>query len=612
MPGFLKQVDEMTSECTAKQLAEFVHELARILPESQRADFIKRLRNLTLGGGKGNSGADGFADARDRNANAWEKELREAYQRIRENLKIIDSQELTITGTLNEEYDEWYNNGVEAFLYEDPEGISEKLEEACAFVHTCMDAERYQEGYKIGAQLLEMRILCINEYDGEELSIADLEYHNFLDADLEQMILDTLYCAYHAIPLKKRPEILYGIFKNAERKDITLEAVLQHGDAGLSDFQKFLPDWIAYLGIRTGQPADRLLQEAVEMVEDNGQIRRYAEQLCSEHPGLYLSALEHADTMDLESAITLGVEAVRKIPQKYIVRSRAALITAEYVLKSGSQRQGRISVFGNWQETLEACYLAAFASDTSAVNYLRAVLNGYGTVEKRKELHTIVNRLPLNTQSYYWNLSADDWLLDERKENRPDGSMIQLLRFLDGQFAEVLSDGLNVREALGWSGTFMKQGIAAYLLYLYDGSWVRSGIAEMANLVKSAAGFSAEHYMRGLKGAGSLEGLEILDERELFFTVFTEWKSITVMEPVVRTRALERIEKLLERRVEGIMGANRRNYYEECAAFIAALGEVRESLGDAGAKQQLMTSYKNRYPRRNAFRAAMKSYGWLG
>ena len=164
----------MTSECTAKQLAEFVHELARILPESQRADFIKRLRNLTLGGGKGNSGADGFADARDRNANAWEKELREAYQRIRENLKIIDSQELTITGTLNEEYDEWYNNGVEAFLYEDPEGISEKLEEACAFVHTCMDAERYQEGYKIGAQLLEMRILCINEYDGEELSIADL------------------------------------------------------------------------------------------------------------------------------------------------------------------------------------------------------------------------------------------------------------------------------------------------------------------------------------------------------------------------------------------------------------------------------------------------------
>ena len=125
LPGFLKQVDEMTSECTAKQLAEFVHELARILPESQRADFIKRLRNLTLGGGKGNSGADGFADARDRNANAWEKELREAYQRIRENLKIIDSQELTITGTLNEEYDEWYNNGVEAFLYEDPEGISE-------------------------------------------------------------------------------------------------------------------------------------------------------------------------------------------------------------------------------------------------------------------------------------------------------------------------------------------------------------------------------------------------------------------------------------------------------------------------------------------------------
>ena len=84
------------------------------------------------------------------------------------------------------------------------------------------------------------------------------------------------------------------------------------------------------------------------------------------------------------------------------------------------------------------------------------------------------------------------------------------------------------------------------------------------------------------------------------------------MEPDIRTRAIEKIAGLLEKRVEGIMGANRRKYYGECAAFLAALGEVQESLGKADAKQKLMTSYKDKYSRRNAFRAEMRAYGWIG
>lgn len=36
----------------------------------------------------------------------------------------------------------------------------------------------------------------------------------------------------------------------------------------------------------------------------------------------------------------------------------------------------------------------------------------------------------------------------------------------------------------------------------------------------------------------------------------------------------------MKKRVEAIMGANRRNYYGECAAYIAAIGEVKEKLGE--------------------------------
>lgn len=83
------------------------------------------------------------------------------------------------------------------------------------------------------------------------------------------------------------------------------------------------------------------------------------------------------------------------------------------------------------------------------------------------------------------------------------------------------------------------------------------------------------------------------------------------MEPDVRTRAMDKIAGLLKKRTEGIMRENRRNYYRECAAYIAALGEVEESLGKSGAKQRLMTSYKDQYFRRSAFREELRTYGWI-
>ncbi|MCM1127021.1 MAG: hypothetical protein NC429_11175 [Lachnospiraceae bacterium] len=83
------------------------------------------------------------------------------------------------------------------------------------------------------------------------------------------------------------------------------------------------------------------------------------------------------------------------------------------------------------------------------------------------------------------------------------------------------------------------------------------------------------------------------------------------MNTEVRERAVKKITALIEKRTEGIMEASRRNYYGECAAHIAALGEVRESMGDAGAKQRLMTSYKDKYSRRSAFRTELRNYGWI-
>ena len=57
------------------------------------------------------------------------------------------------------------------------------------------------------------------------------------------------------------------------------------------------------------------------------------------------------------------------------------------------------------------------------------------------------------------------------------------------------------------------------------------------------------------------------------------------------------------------MENNRRNYYGECAGFIAALGEVMESNGEEGAKNRLLEQYRYKYSRRRAFHEELRRYG---
>ena len=586
LTNFLKQTDTLTSQYSTDQLIAFIHDIGRVCPEHRREDFLEMLKSA---GGEAEKEAD-----------KEEVDFDEMYSRIRDNLKSIDSQEITLTGILNEEYDDWYDDSGEEFYYEDKSGISDMLEEACDFVHICMDTERYKEGFAVGKQMFEMEIFCDNEYGDEELSLGDMVHHELLHCDLKQVILDTAYCVYHAVPSVKRPEALYGVIVNAKEDTVTLEAIMQHGDEELPEFEEFLPSWVTYLGDKTGHYADWLILEAVDLLNDISLEVQYAKKYAGVHPGLYLNILENGKSVTVNDMVSIGIKAMKTIPKKYIMRSRAALKTAEYVIEADGERS-----------LLEQCYFAAYESDTSAQNYLRALLNGYGNGEKREELQTLFRAFPKDKSDGYYTLYEGNYFrygsgtYFEREVNNPDKNMLLVLRFLDGQFAEVLDKGLNKSEALGWTRTFMKQGIALYLLYLYEGQWTGKGIAAMTEKAKSAMKFSAEEYRKGTCG---LEGTE---ENDLFCQLFLQWKSMVQMSSDIRNRAIKRITAQLEKRTAGIMDANRRNYYGECAAYIAALGEVRESMGEMGAKQKLMTSYKAAYPRRSAFREEMRMYGWI-
>ena len=585
LTNFLKQIDSLTAKYTAEQLASFIHDAARVLPEKHRADFLKRLKE---------AGA-AEQDVQEKRNQCSVSTIGSAYEAIRKNFETIETGEVSISSEYNEEYDDWY--GGEEFFYEDPEDIGGMLQTACHFIHTCMDIEEYEKGLEIGESFFTLQISCYSEYGDDDFSVSDMVLHDFLHCDLKNVALDTLYCGYHAVPMKKRPETLYGIIASAGEKELSLEALLQHGEEELPEFSEFLKVWIEYLGKQMEAVADCLFLEAVGLCNDTQEAGSYAKKFAAVHPALYLELLEHPKETNPQMLAELGEEALKQIPEAYIIRSRIALKTAEYRIAAKEDR-----------ESLKKYYIAALESDTNAVNYLRAVLNGFDEAEDRKNLSRAVGKFDLE-RNISWGY-VESGQSSERAENKPGRNTLLSILFLSGQFDEVLTHGLNQSKSLGWSGTFMKQGIAMFLLALHEGNWNGKGIRKMAEMAKGAFNFSLEEYRLGLDNDAAL-GLENAGT-DPFYDVFARWKQMTPMEQELKERVIRKIEKLLEKRTAGIMEANRRNYYGECAAYIAALGEVKEALGDTGAKQRFMAFYKEKYSRRNAFRAEMKAYGWRG
>ena len=98
-------------------------------------------------------------------------------------------------------------------------------------------------------------------------------------------------------------------------------------------------------------------------------------------------------------------------------------------------------------------------------------------------------------------------------------------------------------------------------------------------------------------------------DEEKFIELFENWKDTVNFSEELKEKWLMKIDKWIQKRTAGIMEANRRNYYGECAGFIAALGEVEESLGEKGARNKLMLHYRKEYARRSAFHCELKSFG---
>lgn len=164
---------------------------------------------------------------------------------------------------------------------------------------------------------------------------------------------------------------------------------------------------------------------------------------------------------------------------------------------------------------------------------------------------------------------------------------------------------MNYKDALGWSASFMKNGLAAFLVLFYNGENITEGIKTMLNRIVSSVSFSAEEY-----GKGTLRK-QNANDCELLWKCFCQSKEQNPMSDEEQQRYLSWIEQLVKKELMELWKVTIEKYYGECAAYIAALGELLESRGTFNGKQNLMLEYKQLYPRRRAFHEELRHFGMI-
>lgn len=581
LPKFLKEVDSLSASMSHDELEQFIHEVARTLPEEKRDYFIHALRTT------GNTSEK--ANSQETIKRAEYAELVRDIEAVKEKLVEINEGESCLDSQYNEEWDDWYNSDADQVLFMDPQGVLKNIDRAMALIHTCVDMEAYKEGCELAEILSVLEISAegdYNDYDGSVLHLHELSSYQLLTHDFKHFVNECLYLTYMGNLLQDKADELFCMMDNFECYEIGLEDILQSGNEELPQFHEFLTLWIAYLGVRKGRHAEKLLQEAQMMLQDDDSLLENARRFVDVHPVLYeqLLRMKLASGED-DKMLQIGKEALDKITRSYMIRSDIALLTAEYACKLNDVKEA------------ERCWLEAFRSNSTVTNYLRVRFRSRDWLQYVAEVKLIYERI------YKESSQNNVYDRDAQRENRLYKHEYCIMLFFDEQFDRLLATGMAEKKGLGWSATFMKQGLALMLLLLYKGTELPAGLRTMLDRAISACGFKADEYCKGT-------GYDIeLNDSDLFWDLFNQWKEHVQISENDTKKWLDRIDNWVSLRVTGIMENNRRNYYWECASYIAALGEVQESMGAPFAKSRIMEKYRSEYSRRRAFHQELRNYG---
>lgn len=555
MHAIEQEIENFKSE---SELKEWLKNYARTINECERKDFLKQF-------GK-------------RGRISHEEDL----QNVLDWCQKVNDAELTLSSHGYEEYGDsyWDRDWVEE--YEDPCGIGKQIEEFYQLAEQCVYDKDYKSASLIYWNIGMLSVLAEDECAGDslEMEIEDLVREGILSVDLKKIAASTLYSTYQDSKPIERVTKLYELFSWEMFHDVSMEAMMSVGVEPLEQVEEFMDLWIDYLRGQEDQYTARLLKEAVMYRSGTEGLLAEAKRSVNVHPTLFVEVLEkYYESESWEKLYKEGKEALCLMDRDMKIRGTVARLTAAgaRVLED--------------REGVKAACTEAFYSEMSEANYMRLITCAEVTEEDKldaiKRLKSAYLELEKN------NKVRENYCMQSSKETdsyKLVENTYVTIRFFAGSFDIVLDKCKSQKEALGWTGQYIRTGTALLLILLFRGEEFPKAMQGMLKQIKSDIGYN-NHY-----------------NEPQFEELLEIWKKQVRLKKILESEILEYLVKTIDARVEAIVSGGHRNSYYKAAELGTALGEVEESMGKSRGKVYRTQKYLAQFPRHRAFKSEINTF----
>lgn len=464
-------------------------------------------------------------------------------------------------------YGDSYWDSDYSYEYFDIFDIGKDLSRAFKVAEDLLYQKEYEQGSELYDSLCSMPFLTLDRDTDEwnELELEDLVQEKLVRLDLKHIALNLMYAKYQVAEGVERVDELYRYLSWNMCKNIKIEEMFTVGPEELKGIDLFMEEWITFLKNTDGDKAGDLLLEACIYQGGISRLCETAREAASRHPVLYEYACKYLlNEKKIIECEKLGLEAVRLLPKKLIIRGKIADLTAE------AAKQLEHS------DIVIECYEAAFYSESTLNHYLRLFeLSDYQ--DKAGRAAKYATTLPENSMWEGYQKSKQMLVNSLSKEHK------KIIYFFNGEFDNIYEDCKKDKTVLGWGSQFKGVAVPLFILLLDKNKKVTQAGQQLIDEIKYRLGF-------------------LQDDTESFIDLFLNWKEKVVLTNEQYENYITWLKEEVDKRTEAVVGGGYRKSYYKAAALIAALGETLESNGMLNGKTIMIDHYKKMHSRKRAFK----------
>lgn len=561
---FKNKLQALLPQDISEEVVEIVSTMANFIPENDRESVLKSI---------GKKSTLKSIPSPDIVLTFYSDDIGKA-EKIIENLK---NNNYYIEKEYNGHYDDWYNDTDDEFNYYDPLNLISDLDHIFSLIHKLYDEEQYEAIIRIGLPILENNVeikfedLVWNEE--EDLTIGEIiQDMSYLSPSYIQFLKEVVDSSYKLNQFSDSPNDLKKVLQLYSDAFPTLESLIPVLDISSEQLNYVIRDWIDYLSTFPTDENKIYLEEALQLLNDEDYYEFFVIEHINDLPDFFVTFYkDYIDESDRK--VHLGKKALDLMNPTLKQRDTVIKELTPHLDKETTEKSELVNLL-----------LESFYSNPTLMNYLNLIVNNEDKNITEK-VSTIINNLPLEP-----NNDILSFLNIPKEENA-------ILHFFNSDFEYLLKNTLSPEYYLGWSRTPIKEILSLFLFLLLEDKDLSPSVEILVDKL-------ANEYFN----SGESKNLET-NKPYSFKEALNIWKEKNSDPNIDINTTLDKLDKLLEKRVQVIMEKSRTRYYEECALLIAALGEVLESRG-IKTKQQYMQKFYDLYPRRRNFVNALKELGF--